>query len=591
MRGPVGAQKASKPHATPVCLPCKTRHRKCEWTEGGGDGGGGGGGGGIDGDDNEAEKERPCSHCASLGIECVPQPSLKFRYHPLQKILSDGGSFTDVWQRTSRSPRASLCFHDETPELLATYHQGEQPLTTEARQPPPSLPQDSPALAQSVGEDGGASVTLDNLIANQTIAEQQPSVIRADITQSFTVDYDHDDDDDDDDDNIDSTAGNNDDDDDDDDHHDDDGLDGLSVTEALLLRNFTDNMALWTDVADPFRTFETVVSHLALTDLVIRHAICAFSARHYYRCGGGGAANDDGDGNSKALAYQNRCLNFLIPSMSDSSKMSPSVLTAVALLRQNEEMDEFAALGGVGEAACWLSLREDIYVSLTTQTPIKANIDCFLNSPSIRRSDDYSWASLSILNLAYLLKRAFSEPLSLSDLAQSRNEIEDWDFRRPSSYYPFKHRPRSRQEGRCFPEIWMLLPHHAVGLQYYHISRILLSAVGSSGGNGDESSPPTHPPSTNIVHTYRTLAESRVRERQIKHHLYAVLGLATSNPRAENTWFTARHCLAVWGAYFRHPADHHAVLEFLEIWRRRSGWRTADLVDSLRQHWSEHDDE
>ncbi|RMY65952.1 hypothetical protein D0863_08759 [Hortaea werneckii] len=502
MRGPVGAQKASKPHATP-------------WTEGGGDGGGGGGGGGIDGDDNEAEKERLCSHCASLGIECVPQPSLKFRYHPLQKILSDGGSFTDVWQRTSRSPRASLCFHDETPELLATYHQGEQPLTTEARQQPPSLPQDSPALAQSVGEDG-----------------------------------------------------------------------------------------------DPFRTFETVVSHLALTDLVIRHAICAFSARHYYRCGGGGAANDDGDGNSKALAYQNRCLNFLIPSMSDSSKMSPSVLTAVALLRQNEEMDEqdnrfhlegtsrilnmvpeFAALGGVGEAACWLSLREDIYVSLTTQTPIKANIDCFLNSPSIRRSDDYSWASLSILNLAYLLKRAFSEPLSLSDLAQSRNEIEDWDFRRPSSYYPFKHRPRSRQEGRCFPEIWMLLPHHAVGLQYYHISRILLSAVGSSGGNGDESSPPTHPPSTSIVHTYRTLAESRVRERQIKHHLYAVLGLATSNPRAENTWFTARHCLAVWGAYFRHPADHHAVLEFLEIWRRRSGWRTADLVDSLRQHWSEHDDE
>ncbi|KAI4603887.1 hypothetical protein KJ359_000007 [Pestalotiopsis sp. 9143b] len=102
---------------------------------------------------------------------------------------------------------------------------------------------------------------------------------------------------------------------------------------ALLLRNFTDHMAQWTDIADPFRTFENVVSRLAMTDLVVRTAICAFSARHFYRC------QDDEDGDAKALDYQNRCLQLLIPSMSGGQKITESILTAVALLRQNEEMD------------------------------------------------------------------------------------------------------------------------------------------------------------------------------------------------------------------------------------------------------------
>jgi hypothetical protein len=107
----------------------------------------------------------------------------------------------------------------------------------------------------------------------------------------------------------------------------------LNDSEALLLRNFTDHMALWTDVADPNRTFETTISRLALTDPIIRSAICAFSARHFYRC------QEDEDGDCMALDYQNRCLNLLIPSMSGSRRITASVLTAVALLRQNEEMD------------------------------------------------------------------------------------------------------------------------------------------------------------------------------------------------------------------------------------------------------------
>lgn len=236
---------------------------------------------------------------------------------------------------------------------------------------------------------------------------------------------------------------------------------------------------------------------------------------------------------------------------------------------------EFSAMGGVGEAACWLCLREDIYISLTTQTSIKTGLDCFPDSVSIRRNDDYSWASKSILNLAFLLKRAFCKPKNLSHLALSEAEIADWNESRPTSYDPIYFQARSRQEGRCFPEVWMLLPHQAVGLQYYHISQIVLNAIESR----------------DVVHTHEYLADSRATARRIRHHLFMVLGIATSNERAENSWFTARHCLAVWGGYLQHPADQMAALDFLEKWRQRSGWKTSVLVESLRRQWREDIDD
>jgi hypothetical protein len=81
------------------------------------------------------------------------------------------------------------------------------------------------------------------------------------------------------------------------------------------------------------------VCRLALTDPVIRYAICAFSARHFYRCQRG----EDGD--AEALDYQNLCLGLIIPFMSGGHTITASVLTAVALLRQNEEMDGQYASG------------------------------------------------------------------------------------------------------------------------------------------------------------------------------------------------------------------------------------------------------
>lgn len=209
------------------------------------------------------------------------------------------------------------------------------------------------------------------------------------------------------------------------------------------------------------------------------------------------------------------------------------------------------------------------------QTPIRTNIDCFLDSASIRRRDDQSWASLSIINLAFLLNRAFREPKDSADFATSEAELASWQASIPPSYRPIFYQSRSRKESRCFPEVWMLAPYHAVGLQYYHIAQTVLNAVKPQ----------------KVSNPYDSIPDARARAKRIRHHLYVIFGLAMSNERAENTWFTARHCLSVWGSYFHHEDDQLVLLEFLEKWRRRSGWKTSALVESLRRQWNENSDD
>lgn len=254
-----GTSEASAPKPAQVCQPCKTRHRRCDWEAHG------------------------CSQCKSAGIECLPQPALKFRYHENQKALSRASS--TFWQPCPLPP-APVRFYDETSDVRAIYQEIVSPLEPDTVE----YFQEDLDHYQAPNDDTGDSFD-DNCIASQHQDGPTPS------------------------------------------EHSSSELSPLTPTEAVLVRNFTDRMAQWTDIADPFRTFETDVSRLALTDPIIRSAICAFSARHFHRC------QEGKDGDEEALNYQNQCLNLLIPSMSGCQRITASVLTAVALLRQNEEMD------------------------------------------------------------------------------------------------------------------------------------------------------------------------------------------------------------------------------------------------------------
>lgn len=356
----------------------------------------------------------------------------------------------------------------------------------------------------------------------------------------------------------------------------------FSRNEAVIIRNFTENMAHWADATDIARTFELEVPRRAMHELVLRHAVCAFSARHMSR--------HSPTEQAEALEHQDKCLQLLIPSMSGSQTIDDSTLAAVSILRQSEEMDEldnrfhlegisrilnivsdFASCGGLGEAAAWLCLREDIYVSLTTQSSIRMALQNFEQSTWLRRDDESSWANRMVLLLAQLLSVVFDETAAQEQLANLREQIAIWDRDKPSTYQPIRYVPRNAAQGQHFPEMWMLATFYVVGLQYYHIAQMLLAVSGS----------------TDAMRSFGGLQAHRSMERKVRRHLVRVLGLAHSNPKAENAWFSARHCLVVWGGTLRNPNDQVAALSFLQDMEERTGWASSQLIDWLRSQWND----
>ncbi|KAH8689047.1 hypothetical protein BGW36DRAFT_308944 [Talaromyces proteolyticus] len=365
----------------------------------------------------------------------------------------------------------------------------------------------------------------------------------------------------------------------------------LSDREAVLMRNFIEKMALWADVTDPKRHFEIEVPRRALYQPVLRYAIFAFSSRHLNR----GPRGDE----TEALHYHSQCLQLLIAALdaSEEDEGSDEILASAAILRQFEEMDaedfqfhlsgttrmlnstpEFGFSGGLREATAWLCLRQDIYISLVSQQPLRTNLEKFSHSRVFEDDDDFAWANRIVYLLAKALSCAFRGGPSVTTikiLCQLDNEVEDWRMSRPNTFDPIRFVPRSREKERRIPEIWMLSPVHVVGLQYYHIAKILLAV----------STQPT------LSNAYESLRRGRSIERCVCHHLLVVLGLAQSNAKAENALFTARHCLSAWGGVLRHRLDQAAAEDLLITVERITGWSTARLIQSLRGQWDEYSDE
>ncbi|GIK05574.1 hypothetical protein Aspvir_009687 [Aspergillus viridinutans] len=252
----------------------------------------------------------------------------------------------------------------------------------------------------------------------------------------------------------------------------------LSAREAVLFRNFVDNMAMWTDITDPQRHFEMVAPARALHEPVLRAAILAFSSRHINR--------QRLDGDTESLKYHNRCLELLIPTLScNENEITEELLAAIAILRQNEEMDpqdnqfhltgtthilntmsSFGSSGGLGEAAAWLCLREDMYISLTSQSPLRTNLQSFERSDVFTRTDDFAWSNRMVFLLARILSCAFNEgnqtSRSYASLKHLETEVDDWNASKPQTFQPVHFVPRGKESDRRFPSIWTLLPVHGM---------------------------------------------------------------------------------------------------------------------------------
>ncbi|OQE75043.1 hypothetical protein PENNAL_c0074G03396 [Penicillium nalgiovense] len=514
------------------CRRCRVRHLKCDINDLG------------------------CEHCQQAGVDC-DRANVRFRNGLSLPKEAELAFSESCWPQVKGKVR----FHDETPEIASLYStiQDGQPAFTNGSS---CLLQvglreelDSPSgllaeqrYAANGADEGNALAQFPAFTAENV----SPSILSLSSPRSIQS----------------RTSSS--------------PLQPLSEREAILLRNFVENMALWADITDPQRHFETEVSARTLKEPVLRYAIFAFSSRHLDR--------QDNTDVTEALQYHNCCVQLLIPALSGPREhITEDILAAVAILRQHEEMDgednqfhltgtthilntvsTFGSSGGLGEAAAWLCLRQDIYVSLTSQRPLRTNLQSFYHSDVFQRNDDFAWSSRMVFLLANVLQGAFTD----STIARDTDQIEEWYSTKPHTFDPVRSVPRGPEPDQRLPTIWMLLPVHVIGIQYYHIAKIVLALSESPRASS----------------TYESLRHSRAVEKNIRHHLLMVLGLAQSNAKAENTLFTARHSLVAWGWVLRHPLDQRAAESLLQAMHARTGWNMDSLIQTLRAQWQEVDE-
>jgi hypothetical protein len=227
------------------------------------------------------------------------------------------------------------------------------------------------------------------------------------------------------------------------------------------------------DACDPLHHFATIVPKRALDVPLLLYAVLAFSAQ---------VLNEKSElDNAEASTFYSQSLSLLIPILSDPSQTyDENVLAAVVLLRMYEERDvmdekchllgqsrllnsmaEFSHSGGLGEAASWVSLRQDIYISVISKQPISIDLKIYEKSKSFEKKDDGSWANVMVYLFARVLALAFS-PRN-QDLYHEwqylETSIEEWNASKPKTFSPVSIR-RDESNGRSFREIWMLNSFH-----------------------------------------------------------------------------------------------------------------------------------
>ncbi|KAI0011892.1 hypothetical protein F4779DRAFT_615069 [Xylariaceae sp. FL0662B] len=272
-----------------------------------------------------------------------------------------------------------------------------------------------------------------------------------------------------------------------------------SKHEARLFHHYIVHCSPWIDICDPKCHWAKEVPKRAAHFQVILNGILALAARHLFIIG---ELEED-----ISEPYVSDSLHTLIVALEDPlAHWDENFLVAVILLRLHEEIGEiderchhlgasrvinasssFAADGGLRESASWVSLRQHIYVTLTTQRPLDLSLENYRCSSVFTESHDEAWANRIIFCFGNILKHVFEND-TLGRLSQEKwteldAEVEEWVNTKPWTFVPLAEDQfvdKSIDLGRAewqgeWPELLTAHPAQAVGLQYFHLCKIMLT--------------------------------------------------------------------------------------------------------------------
>lgn len=358
--------------------------------------------------------------------------------------------------------------------------------------------------------------------------------------------------------------------------------------EAMLFYHYIKHISPWIDVLDAYSYFGREIPRRAAYQPLIANAIYALASLQL------SLLKDTED--KESPQYVDGSLQHLKVILDDPlGHADENLLAGVILLRSHEEMSDkdenvhllggkrllnsiasYAADGGFKESASWISLRQHIYISLTTQSPLGLNLSNYEHSSVFIDQSDEAWANRAVFLFACVLNYVFgteeeshTRKLDTNRWTELEAQVEAWNTSKPW-YFSALWSQAPRERTKPWPELLTSEPAHAVGLQYYSLCKIVLAI---------------YDPRLSRL-GFGTLKLRKASENTVVEHLRISIGLAVSNPDVTNAMFQGSHILATCGSYLHDPVDQDAAIDFLEGMHRSMGWRTRPIIETLKEQWA-----
>ncbi|KAI1372585.1 hypothetical protein F4677DRAFT_248557 [Hypoxylon crocopeplum] len=355
-------------------------------------------------------------------------------------------------------------------------------------------------------------------------------------------------------------------------------------TEALLFRHYIQRLAICLDLCDPLRHFELVVPERAGVCHTLLNAIFAIAARHL-------SHTTDFDPLA-SNRYHDECLRYLIPMLNHASTVSDeNMFAATIILRMLEEMDvpttgqdnyshllgihafvnvgdQYMVPGSLSAASFWVGLRQEIYIAVITQQPVKVSLDHFVVDRSFEPADDYTWSNRAIVLLADVLNFCFGENSFAVNRWNALDEAaQKWSTTRPMSFNPFFY--RARTASLAFPEVWHGSSCHVIGIQHHILAQLFLTQFD---------------PSIPKVGTNRRAAVKQMTHR-IENLVRELCGIGVCNQWPPPSLFTACMGIAMFGDQFGERSDQEALIDILKKTEADHARPTAAIQQQLMKAW------
>ncbi|KAK9798029.1 putative Transcription factor domain-containing protein [Seiridium cardinale] len=370
--------------------------------------------------------------------------------------------------------------------------------------------------------------------------------------------------------------------------------------EARFFTYYIRHLSHWVDICDQRCHFATEVPRRALQQPLLAYSLKAVASRQL------SLVSSIGD--IDPAAYYSQALTILISKLSGPVEgLDENILAALVLLRTYEEITgrlgsmsvrdamsfeqqqgddtgthlsgvtqllnsvaNFMGKGGLGEAASWIVLRQDMYFSLTRSHPMRIHLDSYAKANAFTDDSAESIANRIIFICARIQACAFdtSGRATITQWNQLRADVDDWFNSKPWGIRPMW--VDAIEDGHALPRAWLHHPAYVVAYQQYYLSLMLLAVFDPELWNPG----------------FNSFQKRRQADEIVLENLRLVIGLSICHPSVMPARFLASHILQTCGTYLNDPMEQQETLQLLQDTEVQCGWRTKPTVDKLISSWS-----